>query len=66
MSPVGQRLTDYHSVDEALADLCAGFVASGRPVSRWVATEPADLPAPFADLLVHHDHMTTRLEKHHG
>lgn len=66
MSPVRQKLTDFGDVDEALADLCAGAVAASRPVSRCVAVEPDDLPAPFRELLVHHDHMTTRLERFHG
>ncbi len=65
-SRVRQRLTDYHNVDEALADLCGDFLPSCGPVSRCVAVEPADLPTPVAELLVHHDHMTTRLEEHHG
>lgn len=65
MSSTGQRLSDYHSVDEALADLCGDLVSAGGPVSRCVAVQPSELPRPAAELLVHHDHMTTRLEQHH-
>lgn len=48
-----------------LADLCGPF-ARGPFVPDCTAVQPADIPYPEDDLLVHHDHMTIVLERHHG
>ena len=66
MSPVRERSTDYRSVDEALADLCDGLIEPDSRKSPCQSVQPDDIPAPYNGLLVHHDHMTARLEEYHG
>ena len=48
-----------------LADLCRPF-ARGPFVPDCTAVQPEDIPFPEDDLLVHHDHMTVVLQRHHG
>lgn len=66
MIPVRPRLIDYTSVDDALSDLCDGFAASQIAVTDVHEVGPDEIPRPFHDLLVHHDHMTTKLTEHYG
>ncbi len=61
-----QKLTDYLCVDEALADLCNGLYEPPGAGAHWQAVDRTDVPAPFNELLVHTDHMTTRLAAYHG
>ena len=60
------NLTDYQCVDEALADLCNGLYEPPGAGAHWQAVDRGDVPAPFDELLVHTDHMTTRLAAYHG
>lgn len=48
-----------------LSELCLPF-ARGPFVPDCMAVQPDDIPFPEDDLLVHHDHMTIVLERHHG
>jgi hypothetical protein len=48
-----------------LADLCRPF-AQGLFAPDCAAVQPQDIPFPDDDLLVHHDHMTIVLQRHHG
>lgn len=48
-----------------LADLCRPF-ARGPFVPDCTAVQPESIPFPEDDLLVHHDHMTIVLQRHHG
>jgi chorismate-pyruvate lyase len=48
-----------------LADLCRPF-ARGAFEPDCVAVQPENIPFPEDDLLVHHDHMTIVLQRHHG
>lgn len=48
-----------------LADLCRPFVR-GPFAPDCVAVQPENIPFPEDDLLVHHDHMTIVLQRHHG
>ncbi|HEY2589752.1 MAG TPA: hypothetical protein VGI81_28670 [Tepidisphaeraceae bacterium] len=48
-----------------LADLCRPF-AHGPFHPDCTAVQPEGIPFPEDDLLVHHDHMTIVLQRHHG
>lgn len=48
-----------------LADLCRPFAPAGF-APDCVAVQPQHIPFPEDDLLVHHDHMTIVLQRHHG
>jgi chorismate-pyruvate lyase len=48
-----------------LSDLCKPFV-SGPFAADCTVVQPQDIPFPEDDLLVHHEHMTAVLQKHHG
>lgn len=61
-----QRLTDYQSVHDALADLCSGFFEHGDQPTHCSQVSPDEMPEPFRHLLVHNEHMTLRLGAHHG
>lgn len=62
-SPV--NLTEFTNPTAALDDVAGLFFGpqlaiDGRPV------DARDVPEPFRTLLVHHEHMTTSLERYHG
>jgi hypothetical protein len=50
----------------ALSGLFAPFTAALSPVFDCTVVHPESIPHPEDDLLVHHDHMTVVLQKHHG
>jgi hypothetical protein len=58
-------VADLTTAQAALADLCAPFAPAGF-VGQCDVISPDAIPAPADALLVHHDHMTVALEKHHG
>lgn len=59
------RLADVAGAQGALLDLCQPFVgADFRP--ECVVVHPDGIPHPADALLVHHEHMTVVLQKHHG
>jgi hypothetical protein len=61
------KLSDLPVADAALRDLCRPFLANAegfRP--EVVIVQPDEIPYPQDQLLVHHDHMTVVLQKHHG
>jgi hypothetical protein len=63
----GNKLSDLPGAEAALLDLCKPFVrdlAGFKP--EVVIVQPDEIPFPQDQLLVHHDHMTEVLEKHHG
>lgn len=66
MTRVRPRLIDYKSVDEALRDLCNGFTAAQIAATTLQEVGPDEIPPPFHDLLVHHNHMTATLRGHYG
>ena len=45
-----------------MGDLCAGLVKHGSLVEPNEVIQPENMPARYNQLLVHHDHMTTKLE----
>ena len=60
-----QVLSDVAGAQAALMDLCAPFVAKDfHP--ECVVIHPDGIPHPADALLVHHEHMTIVLQKHHG
>lgn len=61
MNLVRQKLTDYHSVGEALVDLCGGLCTHDAACLQCDSIRPDQMPEPFRGLLVHHDHMTSTL-----
>ena len=59
------KLSDSPETAAALLDLCKPFVADGfNP--QCVVVQPDEIPFPQDQLLVHHEHMTAVLERHHG
>lgn len=48
-----------------LDDLVRIFYADARELGQFVAVEPSTLPAPYAELLAHDDHMTVTVESFH-
>lgn len=63
--PISANTTMHDSASAAVAELCSGLIGVNElPPGEIVAA--ADVPEPFATLLVHNDHMTTRLGEFHG
>ena len=59
------KLAEVAGAQAALLDLCQPFVgADFRP--ECVVVHPDGIPHPADALLVHHEHMTVVLQKHHG
>ena len=58
------KLEDVAGAEAALFDLCRPFVA-GPFNPECVVVHPDGIPHPADALLVHHEHMTVVLEKHH-
>ncbi len=55
----------HDSAAEALDDLRNGLVGV-NDLPTGMVIDPGNVPEPFARLLVHNDHMTTRLGDYHG
>src|SRR5688500_7841837 len=60
----GHRLSDSPDTAAALLELCRPFVSGIDP--QCVVVQPDQIPFPQDQLLVHHEHMTVVLERHHG
>jgi hypothetical protein len=63
------KLSDSPIAESALLDLCKPFVATlnGNEFSpQCDVVQPDEIPFPQDQLLVHHDHMTIELQRHHG
>lgn len=59
------KLSDHPVAEAALLDLCRPFI--GEEFSpECTIVQPDQIPFPEDQLLVHHEHMTEVLEKHHG
>ena len=58
-------LADVAGAQAALTDLCRPFIA-GAFNPECVVVHPDGIPHPADALLVHHEHMTVVLQKHHG
>src|SRR5882757_1148070 len=60
-----QTLDDVGGAEAALTDLCRPFIKTAFS-PECVVVHPDGIPHPADALLVHHEHMTTVLQKHHG
>src|SRR5579862_9816569 len=58
-----QPVIDAAAGKAVLSELCGPFEADFKPECSIV--QPENIPHPQDDLLVHHDHMTVVLERHH-
>ena len=58
------RLSDVAGAQAALSDLCRPFI-KGPFHPECVVAHPDAIPHPADALLVHHEHMTVVLQKHH-
>ena len=61
----GTKLAEVFGAQAALTDLCRPFVV-GDFLPECVVVHPDGIPHPADALLVHHEHMTVVLQKHHG
>ena len=62
----GNKISDLPQAQAALLDLCRPFVKDPDAFApKAVIIQPDEIPFPQDNLLVHHDHMTLVLEKHH-
>jgi chorismate-pyruvate lyase len=59
-----QPVIDAAAGKAVLSELCGPFDGEFNPECQIV--QPENIPHPEDDLLVHHDHMTVVLERHHG
>jgi hypothetical protein len=59
------NLSDPPLVESALLELCKPFVNGNDFAPRCEVIQPDAIPFPQDQLLVHHDHMTVVLERHH-
>jgi chorismate-pyruvate lyase len=66
MHPPGKKPSRRDSAELALAELCDGFLTPEDWAAGFEPVEPDSMPDPFCNLLVHHEHMTTRLAEHYG
>lgn len=60
-----QSAIDAAAGKALLSDLCRPFV-HGYFAPECSIVQPENIPHPADDLLVHHDHMTVVLQRHHG
>ena len=62
------KLSDSPITESALLELCRPFTASmnGEFQPQCDVVQPDEIPFPQDQLLVHHDHMTVELQRHHG
>jgi hypothetical protein len=60
-----QPVIDAAAGKAVLAELCGPFAGPGF-VPQCSIIQPENIPHPEDELLVHHDHMTVTLQRHHG
>jgi chorismate-pyruvate lyase len=58
------KLSDSPVTESALLELCRPFT-NGEFAPQCAVVQPDEIPFPQDQLLVHHDHMTVVLERHH-
>ncbi len=58
-------LADCATPQEAFAELASGFVGCEKLAFDAKVIEPADIPEPYRELLVHEKHMTLTLTSHY-
>jgi len=60
------QLADLPAAEAALLELCRPFAKDAILSPQCTVIQPDEIPFPEDHLLVHHQHMTVVLEKHHG
>ena len=60
------RLRDFTDPHAALASLCREFAEPVGDASTYAVVSTGDVPPPHHALLVHTEHMTATLARHHG
>jgi hypothetical protein len=60
------KLSDSPVTESALLELCRPFVPNGGFAPQCTVVQPDEIPFPQDQLLVHHNHMTVELQRHHG
>ncbi len=60
------KLSDSPVTESALLELCKPFTNGADFAPRCDVVQPDEIPFPHDQLLVHHDHMTVELQRHHG
>ena len=60
------KLSDSPVTESALLELCRPFINGGEFAPQCAVVQPDEIPFPHDQLLVHHDHMTVVLQRHHG
>jgi hypothetical protein len=60
------KLSDSPVTESALLELCRPFSNSADFAPQCEVVQPDEIPFPQDQLLVHHDHMTVVLQRHHG
>lgn len=60
------KLSSFTDPDQALAAFCRGFLSPDKTLEDVHPILPDAMPPEYRRLLVHNDHMTTTLRKHHG
>ena len=63
------KLSDSPVAESALLELCKPFIGTvngSEFAPQCEVVQPDEIPFPQDQLLVHHDHMTVELQRHHG
>lgn len=62
------KLSDLPVAESALLELCRPFApgVGGGFAPQCEVVQPDEIPFPQDQLLVHHEHMTVELQRHHG
>jgi len=63
------KLSDSPVAESALLELCKPFIGNVNGSTfapQCEVVQPDEIPFPQDQLLVHHDHMTVELQRHHG
>lgn len=63
---MSNRIAQLNNPKEALDSLCDWFYEDRLSAEGCEPVAPEDLPQAARELLVHHEHMTLRLQRHHG
>lgn len=66
MKNESETLADLNTGVVALASVCDGFFDAEVASRDAHPVEAANIPEPYQQLLVHQEHMTTRLNAHYG
>lgn len=57
---------EFDTPMQALSHICEGLLDEAAALANPEPISAEQVPEPYAELLVHNEHMTVRLEKYHG